>query len=70
MNQRTPGTAEPAQQPPRFWHRLNTFFLFPLQSQPLTYGWLLALCSLLIYLLPSPLVAIVTELGILLAASR
>lgn len=70
MNQRTPGPAEPAPQLPRFWHRLNTFFLFPLQSQPLTYGGMLALCSLLILLLPTPLVAIVTELGILLAASR
>lgn len=70
MNQRTPRPAEPAPQLPRFWHRLNTFFLFPLQSQPLTYGGMLALCSLLILLLPTPLVAIVTELGILLAASR
>ena len=30
-----------------FWHRLNTFFTFPLQSKPLMYSLILALSSML-----------------------
>jgi hypothetical protein len=61
----------PAPRP--FWHRLNTFFAFPFQLQPLGYAALLALSSLLfhvLFFLPQGLVLVVTELGIVLAASR
>lgn len=56
-----------------FWRRLNTFFAFPLQRQPLAYGAVLALASLLyplLAILPRAGAILVVELGILLAASR
>ncbi len=59
--------------PRPFWHRINTFFAFPLQRQPLMYSVLLALSSLLyevIFFLPDALAILVVEIGILLAASR
>ena len=40
-------TAQPAKRPAPFWHRLNTFFTFPLQSKPLMYSLILALSSML-----------------------
>ena len=61
----------PAPRP--FWHRLNTFFAFPFQLQPLGYAVLLALSSLLfhvVFFLPQALVLLLVELGIILAASR
>ncbi|WP_280187151.1 tetratricopeptide repeat protein [Delftia sp. PS-11] len=59
--------------PPPFWHRLNSFFAFPLQPQPLGYALLLAFSSLLfkvLFFLPAPLSIALIEIGILLAASR
>ncbi|RST52118.1 DUF4013 domain-containing protein [Variovorax sp. MHTC-1] len=61
----------PAPRP--FWHRLNTFFAFPFQLQPLGYAVLLALSSLLfhvLFFLPQALGLLLVELGIILAASR
>lgn len=61
----------PAPRP--FWHRLNTFFAFPFQLQPLACAVLLALSSLLfhvLFFLPQALVLLLVELGIVLAASR
>ncbi|MDO5290934.1 MAG: hypothetical protein Q4F13_15070 [Pseudomonadota bacterium] len=51
-----------------FWLRLNSFFLFPLQLEPLLLMGLLALLSYLL-LLPHPARALVF-LGIVLGASR
>lgn len=59
--------------PRPFWHRLNSFFAFPLQPQPLAYALMLALSSLLfkiLFFLPAPLAIALIEIGILLAASR
>lgn len=70
MNLRTQGPPEPAQPLPPFWHRLNAFFTFPLQGQPLAYCTLLSLCSLVFFLVPVWPVVLATELGIVLAASR
>jgi hypothetical protein len=59
--------------PPPFWHRLNSFFAFPLQLRPLAYGLVLSFCSLLfeaVFFLPDALAFIVIEIGIMLAASR
>ncbi|MDP3650643.1 MAG: hypothetical protein Q8R67_03065 [Rhodoferax sp.] len=59
--------------PTPFWHRLNAFFAFPFQSQPLVYGMVLAMCSLLVelmFFLPEPLDLVLVEGGIVLAASR
>lgn len=53
-----------------FWTRLPQFFMFPLQWEPLLYAALLALCSLLVFVLPFGFAIIVIEIGILLAASR
>lgn len=66
-------TAQPAKRPAPFWHRLNTFFTFPLQSKPLMYSLILALSSMLfkvIFFLPDALGILLVEIGILLAASR
>ena len=70
MHLRTQGPPEPVQPLPPFWLRLNTFFTFPLQSQPLAYCTLLSLCSLVLFLVPLWPVILATELGIVLAASR
>lgn len=59
--------------PKPFWHRLNAFFAFPFQSQPLAYGIVLALCSLLaelLFFLPEFLALALVEGGIVLAVSR
>lgn len=59
--------------PRPFWHRLNTFFTFPLQRKPLMYSVLLALSSMLfkaIFFLPDALAILIVEIGILLATSR
>jgi len=59
--------------PPPFWHRLNSFFAFPLQMRPLAYGLLLSFCSLLfegVFFLPDAVALILIEIGIMLAASR
>jgi hypothetical protein len=65
---------EPTAAEPRpFWHRLNTFFAFPFQPQPLGYAAALALSSLLFHLLffiPQFLALLLVELGVMLAASR
>jgi hypothetical protein len=51
-----------------FWHRLNAFFLFPLQARPLAYAVFLSLCSLAV--LVSPLIGFFAVVGILLATAR
>lgn len=59
--------------PQPFWHRINQFFAFPFQSQPLGYALLLSLSSLLfkaLFFLPAPLAIGLVQIGILLAASR
>jgi hypothetical protein len=64
---------EIAPAPRPFWHRLNTFFAFPFQLQPLGYAVVLALCSLLFHLmffLPQFLALLLVELGVMLAATR
>ena len=53
---------------PPFWQKLNSFFLFPLQMEPLLYAVVLALCSYGL-LLGFPLVLLV-GLGLLLSVSR
>lgn len=53
---------------PPFWHKLNSFFLFPLQRRPLVYAIVLSMCAYL--LLMGALFAIVVGLGLLLAVSR
>lgn len=61
----------PAPRP--FWHRLNTFFAFPFQLQPLGYAVVLALCSLIFHLmffLPQFIALLLVELGVVLAATR
>ncbi len=68
-----PAARRTARGPQPFWHRLNSFFAFPLQPQPLAYALLLALSSLLfkiLFFLPAPLAIALVEIGILLAASR
>ena len=35
---------------PPFWQKLNSFFLFPLQMEPLIYAAILSLCSYLLFL--------------------
>jgi hypothetical protein len=59
--------AEPWDIPP-FWHKLNSFFLFPLQREPLAYAAVLALCCLA--LLMGGLLAPFVLLGLVLAVSR
>ncbi|CAN7300394.1 tol-pal system YbgF family protein [Acidovorax sp. Leaf78] len=64
---------EAATAPRPFWHRINTFFAFPLQTEPLTYGTLLAMSSLLfklVFFLPDFLAILLIEVGIMLASSR
>ena len=53
---------------PPFWHKLNSFFLFPLQKTPLMYAVVLSLCGYL--LLWGMLAAIFVGLGLALAVSR
>lgn len=53
---------------PPFWHKLNSFFLFPLQRRPLMYAIVLSMCAYM--LLFGVLFAIVVGLGLLLAISR
>jgi hypothetical protein len=67
------GSAPSPKRPAPFWLRLNTFFLFPLQSKPLMYSLLLAFSSMLyeaIFFLPDALAILLVEIGIVLAASR
>ncbi|WP_213955250.1 hypothetical protein [Variovorax sp. dw_954] len=64
----TRGRADAAITP--FWLRLPRFFLFPLQWEPLLYAALLAVSSLIVFVIPLPFVDILVEIGILLAASR
>jgi len=60
--------------PAPFWHRLNTFFGFPLQLWPLLHAGVLAFCSLLVFPLGRaislPLAGVVVVIGLLLAISR
>lgn len=53
---------------PPFWQRLNSFFLFPLQMEPLLYAGFLALCSFALLL--GGLFMLVVLLGLVLAVSR
>ena len=53
---------------PPFWQRLNSFFLFPLQMEPLLYAGFLALCSFGVLL--GAFFAFFVVLGLLLAVSR
>ena len=52
-----------------FWHKLNSFFLFPLQATPLVYALLLSACTYLLLVAP-PLIAPFILLGIGLATAR
>jgi hypothetical protein len=53
---------------PPFWRKLNSFFLFPLQTEPLLYALLLSACS---YGLMFGVIGVfVVGLGLLLAVSR
>ena len=53
---------------PPFWQKLNSFFLFPLQAEPLLYALLLSACS---YGLTLGFIGIfVVGLGLMLAVSR
>ena len=59
--------------PTPFWLRLNSFFAFPFQREPLTYGLLLSLSGLLIGLfmkLELWLAILVVVIGFTLAVSR
>ncbi|WP_257645571.1 hypothetical protein [Ottowia beijingensis] len=59
--------------PTPFWLRLNSFFAFPFQREPLTYGLLLSLSGLLIGLfmkLELWLAILVVVIGFMLAVSR
>ena len=51
-----------------FWHRLNSFFLFPFQMEPLIYAALLALASYLLFL--PGIITFFTVLGLVLGALR
>ncbi|WP_225783424.1 tol-pal system YbgF family protein [Xenophilus sp. Marseille-Q4582] len=53
---------------PPFWQRLNSFFLFPLQLEPLLYAGFLALCSFGLMLGGLFMAAVL--LGLVLAVSR
>ena len=53
---------------PPFWHKLNSFFLFPLQMEPLIYAVVLALCAYGL-LLGFP-IALAVILGLALSVSR
>lgn len=53
---------------PPFWHRLNAFFLFPLQGKPLVYAFFLALCSLAVMV--SELIGFFVIVGVLLSTAR
>ncbi len=58
---------------PPFWQKLNSFFLFPLQLEPLLYGLLLSVGSygiLVLGLYLSPFFAVVLGLGLVLSVSR
>ncbi|MBP8747190.1 MAG: hypothetical protein KBH24_05240 [Brachymonas sp.] len=52
---------------PPFWHRLNKFFLFPMQTEALLYALLLSVCTLLI--LVAPLLGAIAILGVIFAAA-
>ena len=52
---------------PPFWQRLNKFFLFPLQTEPLIYGLVLAACGLLVNM---PAFGRIIFLVLMLAISR
>ncbi|HEY0201632.1 MAG TPA: hypothetical protein VGC24_08065 [Burkholderiaceae bacterium] len=62
--------ATTASQPAPFWRRLNTFFAFPFQRQPLLYAVVLAASSLLAAVLPHALIFLAVQLGIALATIR
>ncbi|KQM80218.1 tol-pal system YbgF family protein [Xylophilus sp. Leaf220] len=56
-----------------FWQRLNTFFLFPLQTAPLLYALFISAAALLakpLFMLFGGLALGVVVLGVVLAASR
>ncbi|WP_226858220.1 hypothetical protein [Diaphorobacter aerolatus] len=53
---------------PPFWQRLNSFFLFPFQTEPLIYATILALCSYLLTL--GFFFSMVVGIGLMLAISR
>lgn len=56
-----------------FWERINLFFLFPFQTEPLLYGIGLALSGLLVHVLvivPEPFDYLLVGVGVMLAASR
>jgi hypothetical protein len=58
---------------PPFWERINLFFLFPFQAQPLIYAVCLGLSSLLVHVLfflHSALSLALVFIGILLATTR
>ncbi|MBI1622953.1 hypothetical protein HF327_000285 [Comamonas sp. EJ-4] len=53
---------------PPFWQKLNNFFLFPLQTEPLLYALVLSACSY--GLIFGPIGIFVVGLGLMLAVSR
>jgi hypothetical protein len=72
VNPTTPRRDAPGGPPP-FWLRLNSFFAFPLQREPLLYALLLSLCGLLMGLfmrMGMALGALLVVIGYLLAMSR
>ncbi|MDO5691310.1 MAG: hypothetical protein Q4G70_02375 [Pseudomonadota bacterium] len=52
-----------------FWHKLNSFFLFPFQTEPLLYALLLSVCSYALLVAP-PLIDRFILLGFVLAVAR
>ena len=52
---------------PPFWQKLNNFFLFPLQTEPLLYALVLSACSY--GLMFGPIGIFVVGLGLMLAVS-
>lgn len=53
---------------PPFWQKLNSFFLFPLQMEPMIYASVLSLCGFL--LMGGFFFALVAGIGLMLAVSR
>ncbi len=62
------GDGSPRWDIPPFWQKLNSFFLFPLQMEPLIYAAVLSLCGYL--LLAGFFLAMLAGIGLMLAVSR
>ncbi|MEN5178606.1 hypothetical protein ABE501_02395 [Comamonas testosteroni] len=53
---------------PPFWHKLNSFFLFPFQRTPFMYAVVLSLCAYAMFM--GLLIGIAVFVGLMLAVSR